>query len=49
MYLEKNIIEIMPRLEEMKKEGFTPPFPYHIAFYTENIEEDVAMRARRGD
>jgi len=41
MYLGNDILEIIPRLAEEKKEGFSPPFPYHIAFYTDDIEEDI--------
>ena len=40
MYLSNDILEIIPRLEE-KEEGFSPPFPYHIGFYTDNLDEDV--------
>ena len=33
-----DIIEIIPRLEENRKDGFTPPFPYHIGFYTDDLD-----------
>ena len=42
MYLGRDILEIMPRLEEDKRNGFSPPFPYHLAFYTDDLEEDVS-------
>jgi catechol 2,3-dioxygenase-like lactoylglutathione lyase family enzyme len=48
MYLGNDILEIMPRLEEVEKEGFSPPFPYHIAFYTDDIEEDLANLHEQG-
>jgi catechol 2,3-dioxygenase-like lactoylglutathione lyase family enzyme len=33
-----DIIEIIPRLEQNKKDGFKPPFPYHIGFYTDDLD-----------
>ena len=40
MYLPgtNSIIEIIPDLEQFKKDGFTPPFPYHIGFYTDDLD-----------
>ena len=37
MYLGNDILEIIPRLEEDRRNGFSPPFPFHIAFYTDNL------------
>ena len=48
MYLGNDIIEIMPRLDELKNQGFSPPFPYHLALHTDNIEEDVARLQEEG-
>ena len=48
MYLATDLLEIVPLLEEDKKKGFSPPFPYHIAFYTDNLEEDVRKLNEQG-
>ena len=48
MMLGKDILEIIPSLEEDKRNGFTPPYPYHLAFYTDDIEEDVRMLNEQG-
>ena len=48
MYLGKDVLEIIPQLEEDKRKGFSPPFTYHIAFYTDNIEEDVKRLNEQG-
>lgn len=48
MYLGNDILEIIPALEENKKQGFSPPFPYHLGFYTDNLEEDVRRLNEQG-
>ena len=48
MYLDNDILEIIPRLEEDIKTGFSPPFPYHLGFYTDNLEEDVKRLSMLG-
>jgi len=48
MFLGNDIIEIIPGLDKMKADGFTPPFPYHIGFYTDDIERDLAELHDRG-
>lgn len=48
LYFQDDILEIIPRLEENKKEGFSPPFPYHLAFYTDDIEEDGRRLREQG-
>jgi catechol 2,3-dioxygenase-like lactoylglutathione lyase family enzyme len=41
MHLGKDVLEIAPQLDEEKRNGFSPPFPYHISFHTDDIEEAV--------
>lgn len=48
MYLGNDILEIIPRLEDDRRNGFSPPFPFHIAFYTDNLEEDVRRLNEHG-
>lgn len=48
MYMGNDILEIIPQLEQYKKEGFSPPYPYHLAFYTDDIEEDVRKLNEQG-
>jgi catechol 2,3-dioxygenase-like lactoylglutathione lyase family enzyme len=48
MYLGNDLLEIIPQLEEDKKKGFSPPFPYHLAFYSDNLEEDVRRLKEQG-
>jgi len=48
MHLGNDIIEIVPDLDENKKNGFTPPYPYHLGFYTDDIEEDIKMLNEQG-
>jgi catechol 2,3-dioxygenase-like lactoylglutathione lyase family enzyme len=48
MHLGKDIIEIIPSLDEDKRNGFTPPYTYHLGFYTDDIEEDVSMLHEQG-
>jgi catechol 2,3-dioxygenase-like lactoylglutathione lyase family enzyme len=48
MYLGTDIIEIIPSLNKMREDGFTPPYPYHIGFYTDDIERDLAELHMQG-
>jgi len=48
MYLGNDIIEIIPGLDKMKEDGFSPPYPFHLGFYTDDIEKDVAELRRKG-
>jgi catechol 2,3-dioxygenase-like lactoylglutathione lyase family enzyme len=48
MYLGTDIIEIIPDLDKMKKDGFSPPIPFHLGFYTDDIEEVVASLREQG-
>jgi catechol 2,3-dioxygenase-like lactoylglutathione lyase family enzyme len=48
MFLGNDIIEIIPKLDKMKKDGFTPPFPFHIGFHSDDLEKDVALLHEQG-
>jgi catechol 2,3-dioxygenase-like lactoylglutathione lyase family enzyme len=48
MNLGSDILEIIPGLDEDKRNGFTPPYTYHIAFYTDDIEDDVRLLNEQG-
>ena len=48
MFLGDSIIEIIPSLEKMKQDGFSPPYPYHIGFHTDDIEKDLTMLHEQG-
>ena len=48
MYLGNDVLEIVPRLEENRRNGFSPPYPFHLAFYTDNLKEDVKRLNEHG-
>ena len=48
MHLGTDIIEIIPDLDKIQKDGFSPPIPFHLGFYTDDIEEVVANLRKQG-
>jgi catechol 2,3-dioxygenase-like lactoylglutathione lyase family enzyme len=48
MYLGTDILEIIPSLEQNKRDGFRPPYPYHIGLYTDDIDEDIRRLNAQG-
>jgi len=48
MYLGTDIIEIIPELDKIQKDGFSPPYPFHLGFYTDDIGAVVASLREQG-